>query len=149
MSEADIVERLAEFMPNYLAGVSLAFTVVSAYLAALFYFLRKAGFGLRFLAFFLFTAIMASLGLFVYTSVRYFEALRNGFAELDVAGELSPVGVSISEILSFQSVEALIFTGWAIGGGAYVILFYMTFLHPWRSAAKSEEHDEALAPVTA
>ena len=47
MSEGEVVEQLVEFTTILLAGVSVLFTVVSAYIAALNYFIGSANFAAR------------------------------------------------------------------------------------------------------
>ncbi|MEM9751628.1 MAG: hypothetical protein AAF869_11825 [Pseudomonadota bacterium] len=143
MNEADIVERLAEFLPNFLAGLSLSFTVVSAYIAAVFYFLRYAGFGVKLMAFLIFSIVLASLGMFVYLCAGYFESLKLGLQDLIEAGEVTQVGESIGEILSFQGVQYMIFVVWIIGGVAYLAMTYLTFLHPWRVAGRGHASNGA------
>ena len=131
MSEADLVERLSDFLANYLAGVSLSFTVVSAYIVALFYFLNRAPWSMRFLAFLLVSVILASLGMFVLVVFQYFLALREGLTALDDIGQLSSTGAAMRDIMEYRTTHAIIITIFVIGVGVYIGLFYLTFLHRW------------------
>ena len=56
MTEADVIEQMVEYQDILLNGVQVFFTVVSAYVVAVWVFLRHAGFGLRLFSFFFLTA---------------------------------------------------------------------------------------------
>lgn len=142
MSEADVVEQLIEFTNILLVAVSLIFSVVSAYIVALNYFIGSANFLAR-LGSFLFITLI--LGMFVVTMLGTETAHAGLIArlrELEAAGELTAAGRALltnnetifnGALSGFAySVDSLIATAtWAGLGFVYVALAYLTFLHKW------------------
>ena len=80
MTEAEILQGLFNAIGSVITIFSLFFTMVSAYLAALYLFLNRAPLALRLLAF-----VLLSLGLvFLGGSVAVIQTMQNGlFAAWD------------------------------------------------------------------
>jgi hypothetical protein len=137
MPESAVVEQLIEFTTITLTGVSLIFSVVSAYVVALNYFIGSANLMAR-LGSFLFISLVLGMLLAVMlgaqtTQMGLIERLR----EIDQAGELTAAGravlvnatpeagaaYSIDQFVRWCSMTGLLFV--------YLALGYLTFLHHW------------------
>lgn len=127
MTEADVIEQMVEYQNILLMGVSVFFTVISAYVVAIWAFLRKAGFWLRAFSFFFLSFVLLFLGRIGYGSAL----IHNGFIEtledIDAAVGLSPTGQAALDN-AMSGVDAIIqqsmFGGLVI---VYVALFFLTF----------------------
>lgn len=142
MNEAEVVEQLIEFTNILLVAVSLIFSVVSAYIVALNYFIGSANFIAR-LGSFLFITLI--LGMFV-TTMMGTEAAHAGLIarlrELEAEGQLTAAGRALlsNDAALFRgaitdtgySIDSLIALGTWVGlGFVYLALAYLTFLHRW------------------
>lgn len=143
MSEGEVVEQLVNFTNVLLTGVSVLFSVVSAYVVALNYFIGSANLPAR-LGSFLFITLILALLLFVMLGAASTQAgLIDRLRELQSADALSAAGraalvnaerglgahgfaarYSIDEIVRLSLLTGLALT--------YIALFYLTFLHRWR-----------------
>lgn len=139
MNEGEVVEQLVNFTSILLLGVSVIFSVVSAYVVALNYFIGSANIAARLGAFLFITLILAML-VFVMmgaesTQVGLIDRLRElqGEGQLTAAGRaalanaertVGVVGANIDDVVRFCI--------WAGIGFIYAALFYLTFLHRWR-----------------
>ncbi|MGD9965436.1 MAG: hypothetical protein AB7T59_02860 [Hyphomonadaceae bacterium] len=137
MSEAEVVEQLVEFTNILMVGVSLIFSVVSAYVVALNYFIGSANFRARMGAFLFVTLILGMLMVTMMgaqaTQVGLIERLR----ELQAADQLTAAGravlanaqITIAGDLSIDAVIRLcVWLGLVF---TYLALAYLTFLHKW------------------
>lgn len=143
MSEGEVVEQLVEFTNILLIGVSLIFSVVSAYVVALNYFVGQANFLARLGSFAFITLVLGML----MTTMMGAEATHAGLVarlgELERSGELSVAGqavlanampderwpafgqgLSIDEVIRLCVLVGL--------GMVYLALAYLTFLHAWK-----------------
>jgi hypothetical protein len=142
MTEGEVVEQLVNFTNILLAGVSLIFTIVSAYVVALNYFIGSSNFMAR-LGSFAFVTLV--LGLLLITLVGA-QATQSGLVarlmELEQAGELTAAGRAVLANAKPDPALAAAFGGysidvivrwftWASLGFIYVSLAYLTFLHHW------------------
>ncbi|MGE3250254.1 MAG: hypothetical protein AB7J28_09105 [Hyphomonadaceae bacterium] len=141
MTEAEVVEQLVEFTNILLAGVSVLFTVVSAYIAALNYFIGTANFTARAGAFAFVTLILAML-VFVLMGAQATQAgLVARLHELAGRGELTAAGQSIlansapDQTGGLSIDDAVRLFTWAALGLIYFALYYLTFVHRWRPDA--------------
>jgi len=135
MSEAELLELLSEGTANVLALVSIYFTVVSAYIAALWYFLKRAPFVMKALAFIMLSGALLFLG---FAAIGVERLLSGQFMALQAMEGRQAMPPANSEALYFgldllvsQRYEYGVWLGWAVAGLVYISCFYLTFLHRW------------------
>jgi hypothetical protein len=134
MSEADITSQMTAMMDLTLNGISVFFTIVSAYTVALFYFLGRAPIGLRITAFAFFSLTMLFLSIFAFNSFNHASALREALVELGRATDLSAVGrKAIGEGVYGRGELDKLIRGmmWLGMGLVYLALCHFTFIHRW------------------
>lgn len=142
MSEGEVVEQLVEFTNILLLGVSLIFTVVSAYVVALNYFIGSSNFMARLGSFAFVTLVLAMLVVVMMGSEATHAGMIARLQELQDGGELSAAGQAVLAnarpdyvgMISGReySIDSIInLCVWVGLGFTYVGLFYLTFLHTW------------------
>ena len=89
MSEGEVVAELVEFTNILMVGVSLIFSIVSAYVVALNYFIGSANFLARLGSFAFMTLILGMLMMAMLGAQATHMGLVARLAELDAAGEES------------------------------------------------------------
>ncbi|MBI1366522.1 MAG: hypothetical protein GC153_11285 [Alphaproteobacteria bacterium] len=138
MGEADITEQIVMMMDLTLAGISVFFSIVSAYIVALFYFLHRAPLGFRLVAFVFFSLTLLFLAAFAANCFTHAAALQEALVELSARQPLSAVGAAavhhgpadrafLDEVIRFMS--------WLGMGLVFATLAYFTFWHRWRDRA--------------
>ena len=129
MTEADIIEQIIALMDVLMTGVSVYFTIVSAYIVALWAFLGRAAFVLKLFSFAFFTAAHGFIVSFFLgmrgQQVGLVEALR----ELDAQGELSAAGRAAIDNASRGVDEQIAVVMWAVAAGFYIAAFALTFFN--------------------
>jgi len=143
MTEADVVQELVEFTTILLAGVSVYFTIVSAYTAAMNYFIGGANFLARLFAYIFVSVVLTMLLVVMVGATQTHAGLVARLAELQQAGQLTAVGKAVLEnatgqVMTFGgmtfSIDVLVRTMlYAVLGATYLALFYMSFVHRWRT----------------
>ena len=93
MTEGEVVEQLVEYMSIVISGVALIFTVVSAYIVALNYFVGDAMF-------------MARVGAFTFVGASGVKS----FIDETLPGGASPVTYQITAVRSTSRGEPAQFT---------------------------------------
>ncbi len=144
MNEAEITEQMVLMMDLTLAGVSVLFSIVSAYIVALYFFLRDAPLGLRLIAFLLFSLTFAFLCMFAANCFSHSASLQAALVELGNTTQLSAVGRSAIETRLVDRAaldETIQWVTWVGMALFYLALTYFTFLHNWR------DHVPLLKPV--
>ncbi len=144
MTEGEVVEQLVHFTDTLLLGVSLIFSVVSAYVVALNYFIGQANFMARFGSFAFMSLVM---GMLLVTMMGAGATHSGLVARLEELGEEGRLTVAGRALLTNAAPDAR----WAALGQAYSIdeiirlcvlaglamvyfaLAYLTFLHPWKT----------------
>lgn len=127
MTEADVIEQLVEFMNVLMMGVSVFFTIVSAYVVALYAFLARASFFLKLFAFAFFTAAIAFLIVFFLGAQVQHDGLIETLHLIEQTHGLSPAGQA-ALINAASGVDARIEkVMWAVGLGFYIAAFFLTF----------------------
>lgn len=127
MSEADVIEQMVEYQSILLLGVSVFFTVISAYVVAVWAFLRHAGFGLRVFSFFFLTLVVAFLARVAYGSQQIHDGFVATLVELDRTVGLSPTGdAALNNALSGLDgvIQQSMFFAVIV---VYIALFFLTF----------------------
>ncbi|NWG54554.1 MAG: hypothetical protein HXY28_12605 [Hydrogenophilaceae bacterium] len=140
MSEGEVVEQLVEFTNILLLGVSVFFTVVSAYIAALNYFIGQAAFIARFLAFLFVTVVLLMLGAVMMGGQLSHEGLIARLDELNQQGALSAAGRALLANSADRPIfgiglsldDSVRLGVWTVSAVIYASLFYLTFFHRWR-----------------
>ena len=141
MTEADIANQIIQMMSLTLQGMGVVFSIVSAYVVALYYFLYRAPLILKLGSFLFFTLVTTLLIFFTLGAFDHGAAINHALAALAQKGPLSPIGQaalargglganSIDEKLRL-SIEAAF-------GLVYLSLLYLTFFHRWSHADYTE-----------
>jgi hypothetical protein len=132
MTEGEVIEQIVEYMSLLLLGVSIIFTVVSAYIVALNYFVGEAQIIARVGAF-AFVSLILILLLVVMIGAQFdHDGLIARLRELDGEGALTAAGRAAlrnAESGVDDAVRALLWLGMI---AVYAALAYMTFIHRWK-----------------
>ena len=132
MSEGEVVEQLIEYTNILLFGVSIIFTVVSAYIVALNYFVGDAMLVARVGAFAFISLFLGLLLMVMIGAEGNHAGLIARLAELESAAELTSAGrAALANATNGTDtiVRALLWLGML---SVYGVLGYMTFLHRWK-----------------
>jgi hypothetical protein len=134
MTQAELLAGLFSALQTILTLVSLFFAIVSGYIAGLYFFLARAGFLLRALAFGLLTIGLS----FVGGTAAVVQSMQEGLLQAwsAVPSPVIPVDalrnpMPLSSGLPLSQQELGVVTGWIIGVGVYAALFYLTFVYDW------------------
>ncbi len=142
MSEGEVVEQLVEFTNVLLVGVSLIFSIVSAYVVALNYFIGSSNFLARFGSFAFVSLVLAMLVVVMMGAQTTQMGLIERLHEIDAEGGLSAAGRAVLANAAPEWVGALTGHAYSIDeivrtfvwiglGFVYLALAYLTFLHRW------------------
>lgn len=142
MNEADVVQELVEFTNILLAGVSLIFSIVSAYVVALNYFIGSANLAARLASFAFMTLIFGMLMVVMMGAQDTHAGLIARLQELQTHGQLTAAGrallvnaapewVGVVTHHRYSIDEIVRVCVWVGLGFVYVGLAYLTFLHKW------------------
>ncbi len=141
MTEAEILNGLFSALQAIMTVVSLFFAIVSGYIAALYFFLGRAPFFLRSLAFSLLTIGLVFLGGTALVIQSMQEGLLTAWGNLSspviaVVDLRNPLPIQANMELSQQQLG--VGMGWAVGITVYLALAYLTFLYDWSTNSASE-----------
>lgn len=133
MTEADLTNQLIAMSDMFFTSVSVLFTIVSAYIVGLYWFLRKTNRLLKIITFGFFTFTLIIFGIFAFGSFRHAHGINIALLDLAEKTQLSPLGQMATEstalnVYTFTVVGVLIL-GLMIYGG----LMYLTFFYKWDS----------------
>ncbi|MEE2567500.1 hypothetical protein [Hyphobacterium marinum] len=144
MTEAEVVPLLIEFMHVLLAGISVYFTIVSAYVVGLYAFLVRANIVLKVVAFLFFTLIFFFLMQFNYGAGVFQRGLVEVLAGLETTTGLSAAGQTALDSAR-SGLNAKVRTVMWLGSLAtYLALFYLTFFHRWSHLMGDDKADEGM-----
>jgi hypothetical protein len=135
MSEAEVMQTMFSSIQVVVSLFSTFFAVVSAYIAGLYFFLNRAPFALRLLAFFLLSVGLLFLAGAAMIQQRLQAALLATWAKLPsptVPADTvlrNPLPVSLPPGWSLYEVGVNL--GWLVGLSVYLALAYMTFVYRW------------------
>jgi hypothetical protein len=135
MSEAELLQALYASTQTIISLFSMFITIVSAYIAGLYLFLKRAPMMLRLLAFFLLSVALAFLGGAAAIQQVAQDAIFAAWAKLPHPS--IPIQVLINPMPAPQ-IEGLplrligVGLGWASATGVYLALFFMTFFYTWK-----------------
>lgn len=139
MSEGEAVGLLVEFTNIVLVGVSLIFSVVSAYIVALNYFIGSANLLARIGSFSFISLVLAMLMVLMAGAQTTQGGLIERLRELEARGELSAAGRAVLAnaipdigIIANYSIDDIVkLCIWIGFGFVYLALAYLTFVHHW------------------
>src|SRR5262249_46388276 len=120
---------------------STLFALISAYIAGLYFFLRRAPIALKLLAFFLLSIGLIFLGGAAVTQQRLQVGLLTGWAKLPTPAIAvdsvlrNPLPVSLPVGWTLYDVGVTV--GWVTALCVYLALAYMTFIYRWDFAEKA------------
>ena len=132
MTEAEILSNAIQAAQATAAIFSLFLTIVSAYIAALYFFLNRAP-CLRTMAFLLVSIAFVALGALAVNMQYLGEGLHTAWLKLpQKATGMEVLGPPIVvRSLFLDGREAASWAAWAFGGVVYLALTYLTFLYRW------------------
>lgn len=142
MSESELLQALYASTQVIVSLFSMFVTIVSAYIAGLYLFLRRSPLALRLLAFFLLSVALAFLGGAAAIQQAAQEAIFAAWAKLPnpsiPADTLTnPVPFAIrGQAVPVRLVGVGL--GWAAALSVYVALFYMTFCYAWEERSSRD-----------
>ena len=142
MTEGEVVEQLVQFTNILLVGVSLIFSIVSAYVVALNYFIGNSNFLAKLGGFAFVSLVLAMLVVVMVGAQTTQMGLIARLQEIAATGELSAAGRAVLEngtpewagaITGHRySIDEIVRTFiWSGLAFVYVALGYLTFLHKW------------------
>lgn len=148
MTEAEVVDRLVEYLNVLIAGISVFFTIVSAYIAAMHYFLRKERFIGRVAAFGFFMFIMGLIVVVMNGAMQLHGGLIARLRELDAQGALTAAGKAALHNATDAAGRGFSLDGlvnMALFAGVLLTIFgifTLTFLSPLE-----DEHGRPIRPA--
>ena len=139
MSEGEVVGELVEFTNILLVGVSLIFSIVSAYVVALNYFIGSSNMMARIGSFAFITLILGMLMIVMSGAQATHAGLIERLSELEAGGQLTAAGRAVLHNARPEwaggrgySIDDVVRSCIWVGlGFVYLALAYLTFLHRW------------------
>ena len=132
MNEAQLTAQLLSTNEIFFTGISVGFTVYSAYIIGLYWFLQRANIGIKLIAFGLLTLSTVLIGIGGFGVIRHAQGATLALIELNTETPLTLLGqMAISEVagtvanwlsLGLIGLLSLIYLG----------AFYLTFCFKWR-----------------
>jgi hypothetical protein len=146
MTEGEVVEQLVQFTNIVLVGVSLIFSIVSAYVVALNYFIGTSN-GMAKTGSFVFVTLVLAMLVVVMMGAQTTQAgLIARLHELEAQGDLTAAGRAVLANATPEWVGAITGNAYSIDdvvrtfiwvglAFVYFALAYLTFLHRWTQDA--------------
>lgn len=136
MSEAEILQSFFSAIGSVITIFSLFFTMVSGYLVALYLFLGRVPFALRFVAFILLSAGLVFLGGSVAVIQKVQDGLFAAWVKLpspivSLRELRNPLPLPMPEGLAFSQQQIGVGVGWSAAMLVYIALAYFTFIYRW------------------
>lgn len=131
MTEADLTEQLLQTTELLFIGASVFFTITSAYIIGLYWFLHKTGLLMRTMAFSMFTMIMVVLIVAGLGAFRHSAGITLALIELSKTEQLSPLGLMAIEQTAQGVFDVVTFGTIAISFAIYCALLYLNFFYRW------------------
>ena len=132
MTESEILSNAIQAAQATAAIFSLFLTIVSAYIAALYFFLNRAP-CLRTMAFLLLSVAFLALGAMAMNLQYLGEGLHFAWQKLPhKSSGMEVLGPPIVvRSLFLDGREAAAWAAWTMGGGVYLALAYLSFIYRW------------------
>jgi hypothetical protein len=136
MTESEVLSNAIQAAQATAAIFSLFLTIVSAYIAALYFFLNRAP-CLRTMAFLLLSLSFLALGAMAMNLQYLGEGLHVAWEKLpQKATGMEVLGPPIVvRSLFLNGREAAAWAAWILGGVVYIALAYLSFLYRWPQRA--------------
>jgi hypothetical protein len=137
MSESELIQAIMTSSQIIISIFSMFFTLVSAYIVGLFYFLNRAPIAFKFLAFAMLSVGLIFLGAATMIQQSVQEELFNALGKLPAPAIRSGAFEGgVRELLPARHSIRWLGTilGWLTASASYIALGYMTFLHRWKSS---------------
>jgi len=132
MTEGEVIDQLVQFTSLLLLGVSLIFSIVSAYVVALNYFIGEANLAARVASFAFLTLILVMLLSVMLGAQSTQVGLIDRLRELRDVGQLTAAGNAALRNAD-SGIDNLVRACVWIGlGFVYAGLIYLSFVHRWR-----------------
>ncbi len=135
MTESEVIEQLVEFQNILLTGVTVYFTIISAYLVGLYAFLDEAGFLLKFFAFLFLSVTLVFLGALFFGAANFQGGLVEALREIAEGANLSPAGQAALANADSGIDQHIRNAFLAASGGFYLALAVLTFWNGWRKSS--------------
>jgi hypothetical protein len=134
ISFAELAQGRIDALTFILSLFSMFFTICSAYIVALYFFLGVAPFSLRLLAFFVLSISFLFLGAMSFTVSDIVEVLIMNWDKADIPlSSEQTVRAWMARLggnFEFYYIGALL--GWAVAFIVYLALAYLTFGYRWK-----------------
>ena len=135
VSEWEILQALYSSIAAVMTLFSMFFTMTSAYIAGLYFFLHRAPLAIRLLAFGLLSIGLVFLGGSAATLQKMQEGLFVAWARLpapmiSITELRNPIPLSLP-MPGISLQEIVVAIGWVTAGGVYLALAYLTFVYRW------------------
>jgi len=131
MTEAELTSQILTMTELFFTGISVVFSVVSAYIVGLYWFLRKAGWLMKLIGFSFFSLVIALLVVAGFGATRHAHGLNLALVDLGEKVNLSSLG-SMAIEQTAQGVYNLTASGLALMSLLiYFGLAYLTFFYKW------------------
>src|SRR6476646_8608591 len=130
MSEAEIMQGMIGSIQVIMSLFAIFFTLTSGYIAALYFFLHRAPFLLKLLAFSLLSVGLVFLGGSAAVQQRIQEGLFAAWeklpsAAIKVQAIRNPLALPVTLPATWQEIGIIV--GWVTATGVYLALAYLTF----------------------
>lgn len=134
MTFGELAQGRIDAVSFILSLFSMFFTICSAYIAALYFFLGVAPFALRLLAFFVLTVSFLFLGGMAFTVSDLVEVVISNWEQADIPlSSQQPVREWLMQLGgSFQFYYLGALLGWGCAFIVYLSLAYLTFGYRWK-----------------
>ena len=131
MTEAEISNQLLALSGLALSGISVFFTLFSAYIVALYFFLHRAPFRMRATVFVFLTLAFAYLGAFACVMADHAAGLHQALEQLATVKPITAGGQALlhggdtNVDLRWMNMAGLVVN--------YMALVYLTFFYRWEN----------------
>ena len=136
MTEAELTEQLLAANEQIYLAISVWFTVVSAYIVGLYWFLHKSSLILRLEAFFMFSLVIGFFALTSFGLARHSMGINIALNDLAQSTGLSALGRMAIEDTAQGVTWVLTRSAFLISAFIYFGLMYLTFFYDWRKIGR-------------
>lgn len=136
MNEGDVIEQTVQFTNILLVGISLIFSIVSAYIVALNYFIGSSNISAKIGAFVFVSLVLGMLIVVMMGAQATQIGLILRLRELEASGEITAAGRAVlanaTPDSGGQSIDSFVrIFAWIGLLAVYGGMAYLTFLHKW------------------
>ena len=132
MTEYEVLALRFEGTGLVLSILSIFFAFVSAYSAALYYFLHNTSLMMRILIFGLLTVALVFLGMVMFGNWFLMEGLAVAWAKVpNPQSEIMSFGIVLEEMTGLTTYTIAVLFGCCVAFCVYLALFVLTFFYRW------------------